>query len=299
MRRIRQEIKGHPLSATLFALYWLAVFGLHVFRWNAPPNRPEDMVRPVFELHLLLPVIAGALVAGWRRPQRGAIGGGMLAGAVVLILDAAAVVTHQLLAFHHGKPDGSGESILEVPVFLIALGLFGSLLGLFGALAGRAARRAGAAAGERPAETARGTMAPRMLKVAGGLALVAAAGVFLGVIPGLATDPIIRVGSPKAVPAFAVNAMLNALLGILLLVPVSWRSAGAGKVLVVIAGFFGLLLGFALLDAASALGVRRFSAAAACLTAAAADLGAGLLALITAMRRTSKEGTVYAAHCRP
>lgn len=43
--------------------------------------------------------------------------------------------------------------------------------------------------------------------------------------------------SPRAISAFAVNAVLSILIGIALLAPVSRRSGGAGKVLVVMAGF--------------------------------------------------------------
>ena len=67
MRRTWNEIKNHRRASGLFLLYWLIVLGLHVFRWNAPLNT-QDIVPPVLGLHLLLPIIAGAMVCsstGW------------------------------------------------------------------------------------------------------------------------------------------------------------------------------------------------------------------------------------------
>jgi hypothetical protein len=93
--------------------------------------------------------------------------------------------------------------------------------------------------------------------------------------------------APRAIPAFAVNAILNVLIGIAMLAPMARRKLGAGKVLVVIGGLVSLLLGFALLDAASVLaagGPGRLLAAVACLAGAACNLGAGVLALVAAFR---------------
>jgi hypothetical protein len=303
------EVKDHWLSAALFLIYWLIVFGLDVFRWRKPENRPEDMVRAVIYLHFLLPVIAGALVSWWRRYTPGRIAGGMVAGAAVLVVDAAALLIHQWIAFHLGENGGS-ERISELPVFLIAIGIVGSLVGLIGAAGAtglshlldrwhqQAVAPVSPYSGQRVAAdtgaTVRtrlggdgGIVPRRLLRVAGGLAWGAAVIVLCGVIPALAAENIART-APRALPGFAVNAILNVLVGVALIAPVSRRGGGAGKALAVMAGFVGLLLGFALLDAASALtthGLFRPLAAVACLTSAACDLGAGVLALVAAFRR--------------
>jgi hypothetical protein len=97
--------------------------------------------------------------------------------------------------------------------------------------------------------------------------------------------------APRAIPVFAVNAILNVLIGTAMLAPGVRRNGGAGKVLVVIGGFVSLLLGFALLDAASVLTARgpaRLLAAVDCLTGAACDLGAGIVALVAAFRPPEK-----------
>jgi hypothetical protein len=122
--------------------------------------------------------------------------------------------------------------------------------------------------------------------------LSAAVIVLFVVIPALVADNI-SVSAPRALPAFAANAILNGLIAIALFAPVSRRSTAAGKTLVVVGSFVSLLLGFALLDAASALtahGGRLL--AAACWTGAAADLAAGVLALVAVFRRhrTGRKG---------
>ena len=215
MRRMWNEVKEHWLSAALFLIYWLIVFGLDVFRWQKPENRPQDMVRTVIYLHFLLPVIVGALVSWWRRYTPGRIAGGVVAGAAVLVVDAGALLTHQLIAFHLGETGGSSERISELPVFLIAIGLVGSLLGLIGAagatglshLLDRWHKRAatplspfsdrrvagdGGAAVKTRLGGAGGIIPRRLLLVAGGLVLGAAVIVLFGVIPALASDAIAR-----------------------------------------------------------------------------------------------------------
>jgi hypothetical protein len=279
------EFKERRLSAALFLLYWLMAFGLDAFGWRKPANRP-DMVQPVISLHLLLPVIAGALVSWWRRRRPGRIAGGMLAGAAVLVMDATAVVAHQLIAFE--ASGDSAESIFEVPVFLIALGLFGSLLGLAGA-AGSAGIGRLLDRGHPPvvgAAPASRVIPRRFLRAAGGLALGVAAAVVLAVVPPVAAQASAGSVPGRAATGFTVNAMLNVLIGMGLLAPISWRSAGAGKVLVVMAGFVSLLLGSALLDGGAALtrhGAGMRGPAVACFGGAAGDLGAGVLALVAAL----------------
>ena len=298
MRRILNEINNHRPSAAAVLLYGLIALGLDVFGWHKPENRP-DMVPAVIYRHLLLPVIAGALIAWWRRNIPGGIPGGMLAGAAVLVIDAAALLSHQFIAYNLGEPGSSGERATELPVFLIAIGLVGSLLGLVGAagiaafcrLLDRSAPSAGQtatnyrASAHKPGQAAAGI--PRhLLRVAGGFVVSAAVVVLFVVIPSLMADNI-SVSAPRALPAFAVHAILNLLVAIALFTPVSRWGAAAAKTLVVMAAFVSLLLGFSLVDAASALTAHagRLFVAAGCWTGAAADLVAGALALIAVFRR--------------
>jgi hypothetical protein len=233
----------------------------------------------------------------------------MLTGATVLVLDAAALLTYKFFDSRYWE-SSSNESIFELPVLLIGLGLLGALLGLIGAagatalgdlldrwqkptpalvslFADQLAQGEGGAAVKTRVGGAGKVIPGRLLRVASGLTWGAAVMVVFGVIPALAASNIART-APRAVPAFAANAILNVLIGIALLVPLSRRNTAGGKVLVVVAGFLSLLLGFALLDAASALaahGAARLVAALACLAGAAGDLGAGILALVAALRR--------------
>ena len=68
MQRTWKEIREHRIASALFLLYWLVVYGLYLLRWNAPKHTP-DIVHPVLELHLLLPLAAGALSSWWRRSR--------------------------------------------------------------------------------------------------------------------------------------------------------------------------------------------------------------------------------------
>jgi hypothetical protein len=283
------DIKNHRVSAALFAVYWLLVLALDVFGWRKPAERPEDMIPTVLYLHFLLPFIAGAVAGWWRRYREAKIAGGMLAGAIVSVVDVAALLTHSFLRFYVREPGGSNESVLELPVLLIAVGLIGSLPGLIGAVG---TTGLGRLLDHEPAPDRRPAVALPLVRAAAivpharsrkasGLAITAAAMVALVVIPNLRAVP------GKAVLAFAVSVLLNLLIGITLLAVVSRRNAVNSKILVIMAGFTGLLLGTALLDAAGAVtahGPGPVVAAIACLVCAAADLGAGVLAISAAFR---------------
>lgn len=307
MRRMWHETKDQWPSAALFLVYWLVVYGLDVFRWRKPANRPDDMLRSVLYLHFLLPVIAGAMVSWWRRYKPGGITGAMLVGAAVLVLDAAAVLTWHFFEFRYWE-SSSNESGFELPVLVIALGLFGALLGLIGSAAAKGLgdlltrwrspagtvvslfpHQPGEGDGGAAVKTRLGGAEPiiprRLLRVAAVLAWGAAMAVLFGVIPPMTAD-IARM-APRAIPAFAANAILNALIGGVLFAPLSRQIAGTGKVLVVMVAFVALLLGCALLDAASALVAHGAAGpvVAACLAGAAGDLGAGVLALVAALQR--------------
>lgn len=298
MRRIWNEIRNHRLPSGLFLLYWLTAYGLHVSRWNAPANT-DDIAPAVLGLHLLLPIIAGTMVCWWRRSKPRRTTDGMLAGAVVLLFAATLVVWD-----------------FEIVPFLIPIAVIGSLLGLIGVLAGLAVRHVpdrqqSPAAGllgppdlanqpaadcgrvpeNSPLGEAGGTIPRWMLLLAAGLAFATAAIVALGVIPPVRTDTFAGARPGPAATAFAVTAILNVLVGTALLASVPWRSGGAGRVLVVVAGVLGLLLGSALLDAAGAFaghGPGMRTAGVICFASAAGDLGCGGLALIAAFRSRGK-----------
>jgi len=216
----------------------------------------------------------------------------MLAGAAVLVFDATIVVWDFGIVPH-----------------LIPIGVIGSLLGLIGASASAALRRMredrqSPAAGplnpldlaNQPAADdggAAGTIPRWMLLLAAGLAFGSAMIVALGVIPPVRTDTFARAAPGAAATGFAVNAILNLLVGIALLASVRWRSGGAGKVLIVVAGVVGLVLGSALLNAAGAFaghGPAMRAVVVMCFAGSAGDLGAGVLALIAAFRGRRKFG---------
>jgi hypothetical protein len=136
MGRIWNEIKDHQLASAVFVVYWLAVCGLYLSRWNAPKNAP-DLARPVLELHLLLPLAAGALFSWWRGLKPGGITGGMAAGATVFAIDFSLVLTYGLILNRFWESSGGkGALFIGNVAFLLASGVIGSVLGLIGA-AGR------------------------------------------------------------------------------------------------------------------------------------------------------------------
>jgi hypothetical protein len=303
MPRILSEIKVHPIASALFVLYWLAVYGLYAFRWKAPTGS-ADLVPPVLALHLLLPFIAGIFVSWWRRRRGGSITGGMLVGATVFAIDFALVLAYPLIldSFWALPTEKVLIGLIVHLMFVTAAGLIGALFGLIGsagAIAVTSSWQERAAPSvcaldlanqfEEDAVRDPGWIIPRrMLFAAGGLLVGVATTVLLGVIPSVLTDT-----SPKATPnsaatGFAIVVILNLLIGLALLVPIRWRSVGAGKVLVVTTGSLGLLLGLMLLDGGAAFAGRpgMRAVAIACFGCGAVNLGAGALALAAAFRRS-------------
>jgi len=266
----RKEILWTAISFVVILAVWLAAYGLHLSRWHAP-RHTGDVAVPVLLIHALLPVAAGALVAWWRGAAPGRIAAGMGAGAVVLTAAALMVVA-------------PGSAVLEIAGLLIALGVVGALLGLLGAAGSAAVRRAQGDDEPPPAPAGPHAASRRPLLIAAWLLFAAAALVVLAVIPPVLADTFPRAAPERAAGAFRVNVVLNALLGAALLVA-AWRRSGA--VLPVSAGLLSLLLGAALLDAASAFtahGPALRGAVIACFASSACDLAAGATALAAARR---------------
>jgi hypothetical protein len=121
-----------------------------------------------------------------------------------------------------------------------------------------------------------------MLLAAAGFALAVALVVSAAVIPAL------NVGAMRnrAVIAFTANAVLNVMIAIVLLAAVPVRTRRIANAMAVMAGLLAMLLGTALLDAASAFaGDGPGLEMAACAVAAAGDLGAGATCLLAARGR--------------
>lgn len=281
MERTWNEIRQHPVSVSLYLLSWSIAFALDALRWHKPPGR-DDMVPAVILMHLLVPVVAGAFVGWWRRNTHGGITGGMIAGACILPIDVAALVVVQLI-HHANEATPGGERITEAPVFLIALGLFGSLAGLLGAAAATLLARLLNRGTRVPPVRKTRIIPKRMLLLAAAAMLSVAALLTIGVIPNFT-----QTSKNRAVMAFMVNGVFNVVIGLTLLILPSPRMATVAPVLVMMAGSVALLLGATLLDAAVALahGAGSLGPAAACLVGALADLGAAVLCLFAVRRRT-------------
>ena len=62
MRKMWNQFREHPVAWALIALFWLLLQGQYFPRlWHASQNGP-DPIRGVFNVHLLLPLIAGCAV---------------------------------------------------------------------------------------------------------------------------------------------------------------------------------------------------------------------------------------------
>ncbi len=293
MRRIWEDVKDHRRDSGLFLLYWAAAYALHAIpRWNRE-NNAADILEPVLQLHLLLPVVAGALLAWWRRNGAGKIAGGMFAGAAVLTADFLLLVVPELVDnWLRNWPGGHhGEDAFELPALAIGISLFGSILGFVGAATVTAVNRivngpqSGSAAGRPSAPMPRNP-----LLVGGGLAWAVALVIVIAVIPGVRADTFVGAAQQRAATAFTYSASLNLAVGMLLLLLSRWRSIAAGKPLAATAGLLALFLGTMML-----LAVRAFSGhgpgmrhvVIACIPCAGGDLAAGTLALLAALRQPS------------
>lgn len=285
MRRFWNDIQRHPAASGAFLLYWAAAYLLHIARWHAP-RETADIAPPVLLLHALLPAVAGALAAWWRGPRAGRIRRGMLAGAVITFTDFALIFAHDIIKFWPPQ-GGSGEGVLELPAFLAVFTAAGALLGTVGAVVGAAV------GGEAP-ESERAPAVPpprRKLAAVASLAFAAALLIFAVVIPPVSRDTSPHATPARAVPAFAIIAVLSLWVGAGSLVASSAKTGRASRPIAAGAGLLALPLGAILLAASeAALGGQAIRlAGVACLAAALCDIIAGVIALAAARGRREIE----------
>lgn len=292
MRGMWNDIKDHWLASALFVAYWLFVYSLYIFRWNAP-RATTDMIPAVLDLHVLLPMFAGAIAYWSGRGRPGRMANAMIVGAIVLAVDVALVIAYDpILNRPWEKPEWKPWMLLEGLPYSIAAGVFGAVFGLIGgwcaAIVHVLDRR-----GRPAADDARGVtpldalIDRRLLLIAASLALAVAVIVIVAVIPPVRADTFDRAAPERAAHGLGVTAVLNGIVGLVLLLPVYWRSHGVGRVLVATAGLVSLLLGSAFLAAGGGFaghGPAMRAAAVACAGCAGGDLTAGALALIAAFR---------------
>ena len=137
MRQLWHDIKGHPLAAALFFVYWVGAWAVTALTWQG------GMGALAVILHLLSPVIAGGLVGWWRAPVRegllvgrGHLAGGPLAAALVMLIDVAFIFAAAgVYSLLHGKWEWAG--VVAWLAFSATLGLIALVFGLVGAFAGR------------------------------------------------------------------------------------------------------------------------------------------------------------------
>ena len=142
MRQLWHDIQTHRLAAALVLVCWLAIWGITWATW-------QDGMHPlVFGLHVLLLFVAGALVGWWRNTTAGSIGGGMLAGLLLCVINLGIMFVFDEILRWPGRPQPGPEattmSLWEDLFFGLILAVIGSVLGMVGGLIGAllaAARR--------------------------------------------------------------------------------------------------------------------------------------------------------------
>ncbi len=284
MRRFWNEIQEHRLASGLFLAYWALAYVLNVSRWHAPKDT-GDIVPPVLLLHALLPFVAGLLGAWWRGRHPGRILDGMLAGAVVTLVDLVLIFLHDALKFAGANSPG-GDEAMEIPAWLAIASLVGAVLGCIGAAGGAAL------GGRIPlAERGRTVALPRrILLTACALAFSMAATILVAVIPPVAADTSPGATPDRAVPAFGIMAVLNVYAGVAFLIAKSPKTGRANRPIAAITALLVIALGAVLAAAGSAAAGRPHMGlgAAGLVVAALGNLAAGILVLVAVLRRAER-----------
>jgi hypothetical protein len=133
----------------------------------------------------------------------------------------------------------------------------------------------------------------RVLWIASGLFFGVAAVIVLAVIPSVKSDASPAATPERAVPAFTVNMVLQALLGAVLLALAARQGGRPARVALSVTGLLGLLLGLFLLDASDAYaghGPGMHGATLALLGCVVADWCAAVPALAAAFLRGRSSG---------
>lgn len=138
---LRNDISAHPLSATLFMMWWLVVFAFTFATWSG------GMSAMSVWLHVATAVIAGALVAYWRFPvsegllARGwRLAGPPMAGSLVAIVIVSVVFVREALFAGTGDVldvARAAELFVSWAVATAILAAIGLLCGLVGGWVGR------------------------------------------------------------------------------------------------------------------------------------------------------------------
>ena len=140
MRQLWHDIQTHRLAAALFLVFWLAIWGITWATWQA------GMPSLVLGLHLLLPFVAGALVGWWRNTTAGSIGGGMLAGLLLCVINFAIMLVFEILRWPGRAQPGpelmaSSEDLVMGLIYAVIGIVLGMVGGLISALLAAALRR--------------------------------------------------------------------------------------------------------------------------------------------------------------
>jgi hypothetical protein len=125
LRQLWHDIKTHRLATALFLVFWLAIWGIIVSPWDS------GIPFLGLYLHLLLTLVAGALVGWWRNRNTIAdsITGGMLAGLLYSVIDFVITVVFEILGTILGTT-GSVQPSPEMTWLDFWLEFWGEALGM-------------------------------------------------------------------------------------------------------------------------------------------------------------------------
>jgi hypothetical protein len=125
MRQLWHDIQTHRLAAALFLVFWLATWGITWATWQ------QSMSPLALGLHSLLLFVAGALVGWWRNTTAGSIGGGMLAGLLLCVINWPILL---VIDIGSAVPLDDEGLIMEALVMGLICTVIGIVLGMVGGL---------------------------------------------------------------------------------------------------------------------------------------------------------------------
>jgi Na+/proline symporter len=128
MRQLWHDIRTHRLAAALFLVFWLAIWGI---TWANSDRGIGIALGMVIGLHLLLLFVAGALVGWWRNTTAGSIGGGMLAGLLLCVINWPILL---VIDIGSAVPLDDEGLIMEALVMGLICTVIGIVLGMVGGL---------------------------------------------------------------------------------------------------------------------------------------------------------------------
>lgn len=153
MKQLWRTIQTHCLTASIFLVCWLVLWGISVATWlYDPAGYSAGMLMEVFFVHLLAPLAAGVLGGWWRNNLRSSVENGTWAGLFYSVMDFVVLLVWSGILIGLGKVDPGQEAMpwwegifeaLHMGFTYVIIGaVLGAIGGVIGGLLAAALRRA-------------------------------------------------------------------------------------------------------------------------------------------------------------